>query len=90
MNKFKNYISNNWVEPNSNLYFKNLSPANVNDVIGEFPQSNSIDVGKAAEVAKSAFKMWKNIPAPKRGDILRVAGDIFSRRKKELARIMTR
>lgn len=89
MNKFKNYISNNWVESNSNLYFKNLSPANVNDVIGEFPQSNSIDVGKAAEVAKSAFKMWKNIPAPKRGDILRVAGDIFSRRKKELARIMT-
>lgn len=28
--------------------------------------------------------------APKRGDLLRKAGDIFNRRKKELARIMTR
>jgi aldehyde dehydrogenase (NAD+) len=30
------------------------------------------------------------MPAPKRGDILRRAGDIFAREKKELAKIMTR
>lgn len=90
MNTFKNYINNNWVEPASGNYFKNISPANQGDVIGDFPQSNSIDVSKATEVAKIAFKTWKNIPAPKRGDILRIAGDIFSRRKKELAKIMTR
>jgi alpha-ketoglutaric semialdehyde dehydrogenase len=42
------------------------------------------------ESSRKAFKSWKLMPAPKRGDILRIAGDIFTRRKKELARIMTR
>ncbi|MFM8771299.1 MAG: aldehyde dehydrogenase family protein, partial [Candidatus Kapaibacterium sp.] len=37
-----------------------------------------------------AFAAWRLVPAPKRGDILRRAGDIFTRRKDELAEIMTR
>lgn len=90
MYKFSNYINKDWVRPNSNKYFKNISPANKLDIIGEFPLSDISDLNLAADVAKTAFKTWKNMPAPKRGDILRVAGDIFSRRKKELASIMTR
>ena len=90
MNKFSNYINNTWVAPSSNNYFKNISPANNNDIIGEFPQSNANDVNDATSAAKAAYKSWKNVPAPKRGDILRLAGDIFTRRKKELAKIMTR
>ena len=27
--------------------------------------------------ATEAFKVWRTVPAPKRGDILRKAGDIF-------------
>lgn len=90
MEKFKNYINGEWVSPLSNQYFKNISPANFNDIIGEFPDSGTEDVNNAVRVAKEAFKIWKMIPAPKRGDILRKAGDIFTRHKSELARIMTR
>ena len=90
MQRFKNYINGQWVEPQSGEYFQNISPANIEDVIGEFPLSGQADVDAAAKAAKDAFKMWKNMPAPKRGDILRKVGDIFNRRKEELARIMTR
>jgi aldehyde dehydrogenase (NAD+) len=88
--RFKNYINGQWVEPKSNKYFKNINPANIEDVIGEFPESGQDDVNAAVAAAKEAFKMWKNMPAPKRGDIIRKAGDIFARRKNEIAKIMTR
>jgi aldehyde dehydrogenase (NAD+) len=90
MEKFKNYINGEWVEPKSGKYFPNISPANHDDIIGEFPDSNQEDVNDAVAAAKAAFKLWKNMPAPKRGDIIKKAGDIFTARKKELGRIMTR
>ncbi len=90
MEKFKNYINGQWVEPVNGEYFENISPANHSDVIGLFPSSGHEDVDNAVAAAKNAFKTWKNVPAPKRGDIIKKAGDIFVRRKKELARIMTR
>jgi aldehyde dehydrogenase (NAD+) len=90
MQQFKNYIDGKWVAPLSNEYFKNISPANIEDVIGEFPLSGQADVDLAVEAAAKAYESWRLVPAPKRGDILRKAGDIFNRRKKELAQIMTR
>ncbi|MCX6153539.1 MAG: aldehyde dehydrogenase family protein [Candidatus Kapabacteria bacterium] len=90
MERFKNYINGQWVEPVNGHYFENINPANHQDIIGEFPKSDIDDVNAAVAAARSAFKKWKLVPAPKRGDMLRIAGDIFSRRKKELGMIMTR
>jgi len=90
MNKFLNYINGSWQDSLSGETFINISPANLNDIIGEFPDSDVEDVNQAATAAKNAFEEWRLMPAPKRGDIIRNVGDIFARRKKELARIMTR
>ena len=90
MKKFKNYINGEWVEPVEGKYFQNISPANREDIIGEFADSNQEDVNNAVAAARAAFKLWSRMPAPKRGDIIKKAGDIFVRRKKELAEIMTR
>ncbi len=90
MDKFKNYINGQWVDAKSGDTFQNISPANHKDIIGEFPLSGQADVNDAVAAAKAAFKKWRLVPAPKRGDMLRIAGDIFTRRKKELGRIMTR
>ena len=81
---------NGLVEPKTGEYFDNVNPANIEDIIGKFPLSGLSDVNDAVLAAKTAFNQWKNVPAPKRGDMLRIAGDIFTKRKKELARIMTR
>jgi aldehyde dehydrogenase (NAD+) len=90
MERFKNFINGEWVEPLTGKYFQNINPAKNSDVIGEFPFSGQDDVNAAVKAAKEAFKTWKLMPAPKRGDILKTAGDIFNRRKEELASIMTR
>lgn len=90
MEKFKNYINGKWVDAVSGKTFKNINPANHDDIIGEFAFSEKEDVDLAVAAAKEAYKKWRLVPAPKRGDIIRKVGDIFARRKKEIARIMTR
>jgi aldehyde dehydrogenase (NAD+) len=85
-----NFINNTWQPSESGRTFDNLNPANASDVIGAFPLSSAADVDAAVAAAAKAFETWRLVPAPKRGDILRVAGDIFTRRKDELAEIMTR
>ena len=90
MDKFKNYINGKWVEAVSGKTFQNISPANQEDIIGEFPLSEQQDVDNAVAAALKAYQSWRLIPAPKRGDMMRKVGDIFNRRKQELARIMTR
>lgn len=86
----KNYINGSWTATQKCKTFTNTNPADTRDIIGEYPLSGKVDVDMACESAAEAFKIWKKMPAPKRGDILRRAGDIFSREKKELAKIMTR
>lgn len=90
MQKFKNYINGEWVDAISGKTFLNINPANTDDIIGEFALSDKEDVDRAVAAAKEAFKSWRLVPAPKRGDLMRRVGDIFTRRKKEIARIMTR
>lgn len=85
-----NFISNAWLPSTSGKTFDNINPADNTDVIGAFPLSNATDVEEAVKAASDAFHSWRLTPAPKRGDMLRVAGDIFTRRKDELAAVMTR
>lgn len=85
-----NFINNTWLPSESGRTFDNINPADSGDVIGAFPLSSAADVDAAVTAAAKAFEMWRLVPAPKRGDILRRAGDIFTRRKDELAEIMTR
>ncbi len=89
-NVFKNYINGEWVDARSGATFENRNPADTNDLIGTFPKSDGTDVDAATAAAAEAFQAWRLMPAPKRGDLLRVAGDILARRKDELARHMTR
>ncbi len=90
MATFKNYINSSWVDAQNGRQFDNLNPADNSDVIGQFPLSGADDVNAAVQAASDAYRRWRLMPAPKRGDILRRAGAIFERRKEELARIMTR
>ena len=90
MQEFFNLIGGKYQPSHSAATFENVSPANSQDIIGTFPLSGKADIDAAVASAKAAFNAWRLTPAPKRGDILRRAGDIFERRKDELARIMTR
>jgi len=87
---FKNFIGGKEKAAESGRTFENRNPADWNDVIGIFPKSDKRDVDAAVDAARQAFRPWSLTPAPKRGDIVKRAGDILVARKEEIAREMTR
>jgi len=87
---FLNFIGGEWVAAASGDTFESRNPADTTDVIGSFPSSTADDVARAVEAAKEAFKTWRLVPAPKRGEILKRVGDLMTERKSEIARAMTR
>lgn len=90
MKKHQNYINGKWADSVTGATFENRNPARWDEVIGTFPRSSKDDVDRAVAAAKEAFETWRLVPAPKRGDIVRKAGDLMTARKEEIAREMTR
>jgi aldehyde dehydrogenase (NAD+) len=90
MKTFKNFIGGDWVPPIGGEYFENRNPADITDSIGRFPLSGAADVDKAVASAQRGFEVWRATPAPARGDVLRRVGDILTKRKDEIADLMTR
>jgi acyl-CoA reductase-like NAD-dependent aldehyde dehydrogenase len=90
MKTFKNFIGGDWVPPLGGEYFENRNPADITDTVGRFPLSGSADVEKAVASAQRGFEIWRATPAPARGDVLRRVGDILTKRKEEIADLMTR
>ena len=90
MKTFKNFIGGDWVPPIGGEYFENRNPADITDTIGRFPLSGAADVEKAVASAQRGFEVWRATPAPARGDVLRRVGDLLTKRKEEIADLMTR
>ena len=90
MKTFKNFIGGDWVPPIGGEYFENRNPADITDSVGRFPLSGAADVEKAVASAQRGFEIWRATPAPARGDVLRRVGDILTKRKDEIADLMTR
>jgi acyl-CoA reductase-like NAD-dependent aldehyde dehydrogenase len=87
---FRNLIGGRWVAPAAGHYFDNRNPADVNDLIGRFPDSGAYDLAEAVASAGRGFALWKRVPAPARGDVLRRLGDLLAREKESLADLMSR
>jgi acyl-CoA reductase-like NAD-dependent aldehyde dehydrogenase len=88
--EFKNFINGEWVAPQSGRFHENRNPANIDEVIGQFPRSAEADVNAAVGAAREAYKTWRLLPAPKRAEILFRAAELLVRRKEEYSRDMTR
>ena len=87
---YKNFIGGAWVSPATGSYFENRNPADTRDLIGRFPDSGASDIKDAVKSAKRGFELWRRVPAPARGDVLRRLGDLLVRHKADLADSMTR
>jgi aldehyde dehydrogenase (NAD+) len=89
-NRFQNFIDGKWVDAANGTTFDDINPANRTEVLGSFPRSDHRDVDRAVEAARAHFPQWRRLPAPRRAEVLYRAGEILSRRKEELAHLMTR
>ncbi len=87
---YKNIINGKEVDSSAKKTFENRNPAICDEVVGIFPKSTKDDVNQAILAAQKAFNKWRQVPIPKRAEIMRKAGEILEERKEEIARIMTR
>ncbi|MBE2184562.1 MAG: aldehyde dehydrogenase family protein [Anaerolineae bacterium] len=84
----KNYIAGRWVDSQSGERFNSINPA-TEEVLAFAPDSNSQDIEAAVQAAKAAFKEWRLVPAPRRGEILYRVAQILEQRKEALSSVMT-
>jgi alpha-ketoglutaric semialdehyde dehydrogenase len=87
---YKNYINGEWVEGSGSAAIEDRNPANRDELIGIFPSSTEADVNQAVDAAREAYKKWRLVPAPKRGEILYRAAELLVARKEDYSREMTR
>jgi aldehyde dehydrogenase (NAD+) len=88
--RFQNFIDGKWVDAANGTTFEDINPANKTDLLGSFPRSDHRDVDRAVEAAKTHFPAWRQVPAPRRAEVLFRTAEILGRRKEELAQLITR
>lgn len=88
--QYLNLIGGKYVPAKSGKTYENRNPADTDDLIGVFPESDASDVSDAVAAARAAYPKWRSIPAPKRGEIMRRATEKLIARKEEYAKVMTR
>ena len=87
---FRNFIGGEWVAPATGTHLENRNPADASDLIGRFPDSDARDLAAAVRSARRGFALWSATPAPQRGDVLRLVGDLMVERKEAIADAMSR
>ncbi|GGL66609.1 2,5-dioxovalerate dehydrogenase [Halocalculus aciditolerans] len=87
---YENYIDGEWVAAESGETATVRNPADLDDVVGEFPASGEADVDAAVAAASAAQSEWAATPAPERGALLRELADELEAREDELAETLTR
>ncbi len=85
---YKNLINGEWKESSTGETFERKNPA-TGELVATYTKSSKEDVNAAVAAAKEAFKSWRLVPAPKRGEILFRAAQMLEERKDDLAREMT-
>jgi aldehyde dehydrogenase (NAD+) len=65
--EFHNYINGKWVKGRNT--FQTINPAN-EELVADIAQAELTDVDSAVNAAKEAFKSWRLLPAPLRGEVL--------------------
>src|SRR5688572_10021324 len=58
--------------------------------IGTVPAAQPLDVPRIAAQADAAFRAWRDVPAPRRGELIRLFGEVLRERKDDLGLLITR
>jgi aminomuconate-semialdehyde/2-hydroxymuconate-6-semialdehyde dehydrogenase len=85
MERLKNYINGELVEPVSHEYLDNYEPA-TGAVYSYVPDSDERDVEQAVTAAARAFPLWSVTPIPERARILQRISDLLTQHLESLAR----
>ena len=84
MQKIKNYINGELIEPIAKLYIDNYNPA-TGKVYSLIPDSDEKDVAVATEAALAAFPQWSNTSKEVRSRILLKIAELIEQNLERLA-----
>ncbi|MGD8718207.1 MAG: aldehyde dehydrogenase family protein [Candidatus Zixiibacteriota bacterium] len=87
---FNNYIAGEWKPARSGKTIENRNPADSDDLIGVFPDSDEEDLNEAVAAAREAYPVWRKTPAPIRALKIQRVGELMRERKEEISQQMTR
>ena len=88
--KYGNYMGGQWKEPSTGAYFKNINPADHEDLVGEYPLSAEADVEEAVQEAQQAFKEWRRLTAEERNVYLNRLAQLIDQHQDEIGEIICR
>ncbi len=57
--------------------------------LARLPSSSTDAVAAAVERVETAFRAWRRVPAPQRGALVRVFGEVLRERKQELGTLVS-
>ena len=80
-------IGNHWL-PDSKKYIISHSPVD-GKVIGKVSVASAKDYNTVIESAELAFKEWRTLPAPKRGEVVRQIGEELRKYKEPLGQLVS-
>lgn len=58
-------------------------------VLGSVKQHNDNDLNTIIQQSQQAFKQWRQVPAPKRGELIRIYGNLLREHKEALGTLVT-
>jgi len=85
---YQNFIDGKFINSESGKTFASINPSN-GKILGYFQESNKKDLDNAVKSAWKGFKIWSNIPAPKRGEILFNVSRLLKENKERLSKLVT-
>jgi acyl-CoA reductase-like NAD-dependent aldehyde dehydrogenase len=88
MQEYKIFIGGEWIDSSTEESFYDLNPATL-EKLASFQIASEDDVNRAVKAAWDAYKIWSEIPAPRRAMILYKAAKILIEKKEELSKLMT-
>lgn len=90
MRTYQQLIDGEWTGAAGAESFQTRNPADMREVVAEYPRADGRDARAAIDAAARAFPGWAAQTPVARGRILGRASQILESRKEELARLLTR
>ncbi len=87
--EYKLFIGGELIDSSTGQVFDDINPATLEN-LAILQVAGIEDVERAVAAAEAGFRIWSEIPAPKRAKVLLRAARILQERKEELAVLMTK
>lgn len=85
-----NFIAGEWTVEADGGRFERRNPADVEELVGVFPDSGAGDVTRAVEALVTGHREWAATPPDRRAQVIASAADLLEQRQSDLARELVR